>query len=286
MEYLTPLRYPGGKSKLVNFMRLIFEENNLINEQYIEVYAGGAGVAIHLLFNGYASHIHINDLNESIYAFWRSVLDYTDNLCRLIFDTPINMNTWLKQKEIQEHPEQHSILELGFSTFFLNRTNRSGILRGGVIGGKNQDGLWKLDARFNKSNLISRIEKISRFSEHITVYNQDAADFITEVIPNLPFQSLIYLDPPYYTKGSDLYENHYSFEDHITISSLVGLMHQKWIVSYDDTLTIREIYKRYRNLSYQLNYSAANYYKGSETMFFSDNIIIPVVENPAMVKVT
>lgn len=284
MKHLTPLRYPGGKSKLADFMRLVFEENNLINAHYIEPYAGGAGIAFHLLFSGYASHVHINDLNKSIYAFWRAVLYDTDNICRLIFDTPVNMDTWLRQKEVQVYAEQHSILELGFSTFFLNRTNRSGIIGGGVIGGKNQDGPWKLDARYNKSDLISRIEKISGFRDHITVYNQDAADFITEVIPNLPFQSIVYLDPPYYTKGSDLYENYYSFDNHVTISNLIGRIQQNWIVSYDDSPEIRDIYKRYRNLPYQLNYSAANRYKGAEIMFFSDNIIIPVLENPTKVK--
>jgi len=284
MRYLTPLRYPGGKSKLANFMRLVFEENNLINGHYIEPYAGGAGIALHLLFSGYASHIHINDLNKSIYAFWQVVLEDTDNMCCLIYDTPVNIDNWLRQKEVQAHPEQHSTLELGFSTFFLNRTNRSGIITGGVIGGKNQDGPWKLDARYNKTSLISRIEKISRFGDHITVYNQDAAEFIAKIIPMLPLQSVVYLDPPYYTKGSGLYENHYSFDDHLTISNLVCDVHQNWIISYDDTPEIRGMYQRYRILPYQLNYSAADHYKGAEIMFFSDNLLIPTIDNPTQVK--
>jgi DNA adenine methylase len=284
MRYLTPLRYPGGKSKLANFMRLVFEENNLVNGHYVEPYAGGAGIALHLLFSGYASHIHINDLNQSIYAFWQVVLEDTDDICRLICDTPVNIDNWFRQKEVQVHPERHSTLELGFSTFFLNRTNWSGIISGGVIGGKNQDGPWKLDARYNKTSLISRIEKISRFSNNITIYNQDAAEFIAKIIPILPLQSVVYLDPPYYTKGSGLYENHYSFDDHLTISNLVCDIHQNWIISYDDTPEIRGMYQRYRNLPYQLNYSAADRYKGAEIMFFSDNLLIPTIDNPAQVK--
>ena len=284
MIYSTPLRYPGGKSKLSNFMRLVFKENNLIDVHYIEPYAGGAGVAFHLLFSGYASHIHINDLNKSIYTFWQAVLEDTDNMCRLIHDTSVNIDNWLRQKEVQAHPEQHSTLELGFSTFFLNRTNRSGIISGGVIGGKNQDGPWKLDSRYNKTSLISRIEKISRFSNHITVYNQDAAEFFTEVIPTLPLQSIVYLDPPYYSKGNDLYENHYRYDDHIIISNLVGNISQKWIVSYADTPEVREMYQQYRNMPYKLSYSAAERYKGSEIMFFSDSLIIPTVDNPAKVQ--
>ena len=284
MIYSTPLRYPGGKSKLANFMRLVFEENNLIHGNYIEPYAGGAGVAFHLLFSGYTSHIHINDLNNSIYSFWQVVLNDTDNICRLIHDIPVDIDNWFRQKQVQAHPEQYSILDLGFSTFFLNRTNRSGIISGGVIGGKRQEGPWKLDARYNKNDLISRIEKISRFSDHISVYNLDAAEFITGIIPTLPPQSIIYLDPPYYSKGNDLYENHYRYDDHIIISNLVGNISQKWIVSYADTPEIREMYQQYRNMPYKLNYSAAERYKGSEIMFFSDSLIIPTVDNPVKVQ--
>ncbi|MBN2186529.1 MAG: DNA adenine methylase [Dehalococcoidia bacterium] len=281
MRYSTPLRYPGGKSRLANFMGLVFEENNLINGHYVEPYAGGAGIALYLLFSGHASHIHINDLSKSIYAFWQVVLEDTDNICRLIHETPVDIDTWFRQKEVQAHPERHSTLELGFSTFFLNRTNRSGIISGGVIGGQNQDGPWKLDARYNKTNLISRIERISRVSDHITLYNQDAAEFITEVIPTLPLQSIVYLDPPYHAKGHDLYENHYVYDDHLTISNLVGDINQRWIVSYDDTPEIREMYQWCRNLPYQLSYSAADHYKGAEIMFFSDNLLIPTVDDPA-----
>ncbi|MBA7560759.1 hypothetical protein ES708_02390 [subsurface metagenome] len=265
-------------------MRLVVEENNLINGHYVEPYAGGAGIALHLLFSGYASHVHINDLNNSIHAFWQVVLEDTDNMCRLINDTLVDIDTWLRQKEVQVHPERYSTLELGFSTFFLNRTNRSGIISGGVIGGKNQDGPWKLDARYNKTNLISRIEKISRFSDHITIYNQDAAEFIAEVIPTLPLQSVVYLDPPYYSKGRGLYEDHYGFDDHLTVSSLVGDIHQKWIISYDDAPEIRGMYQQYRNLPYQLSYSAADRYKGAEIMFFSDDLLIPDIDNPAKVR--
>jgi DNA adenine methylase len=284
MEYSTPLRYPGGKSKLSNFMRLVLKENNLVGGHYVEPYAGGAGIAFDLLFTGYASHIHLNDINKSIYSFWRVVLFNTDNICRLIYDTPVDIDNWFRQKEVQAHPERHSILELGFSTFFLNRTNRSGILSGGVIGGKCQQGYWKLNARYNKADLVSRIEKISRFSDDISIYNLDAAQFIAGIVPTLPAQSIIYLDPPYYNKGSNLYENHYKYDDHIRIANLVGDISSKWIVSYDDTLEIKEMYQRYRSMLYELSYSAAGRRKGAEIMFFSDNLLIPVTNNPVKVE--
>ena len=286
MKYYTPLRYPGGKTRLSNFMRFVFKDNNLIGEHYIEPYAGGAGVAFHLLHSGYTSHIHINDINKPLYSFWHSVLHDTDNICRLINDTPVDIHTWHKQKEIQNHPNENSILKLGFSTFFLNRTNYSGIINGGVIGGKNQEGTWKLDARYNKTDLISRIEKISRYNDQISIYNLDASKFIISVIPKLPPQSFIYFDPPYYNKGSDLYQNYYDHNDHLQISSLLKTLRQKWIVSYDNVQEIQEIYHHYRNMTYELSYSAAEHYRGAEIMFFSDNLQIPDVENPAKVEIT
>jgi DNA adenine methylase len=282
-EYVTPLRYPGGKNKLANFMKEIFLLNDLIGGHYMETYAGGASIAFHLLFHEYASHIHINDLSKSVYSFWYSVLHNTENLCRLIRDTPVNMKHWRKQKNIQQDALNHTTLELGFATFFLNRTNRSGILTGGVIGGKKQNGDWLLGARYNKSGLISRIEKIAGFKDKITLYNQDAIEIITHVIPKLPAKSLIYLDPPYYSKGRRLYKDDYKQDDHIAVAASVAAIQKKWVVSYDDTADIRGLYSNFRDLKYKLSYSANDSYKGSEIIFFCNNLILPKVTDPARV---
>ena len=166
-KFVSPLRYPGGKLKVVDYIKKIFEENNLYDGVYIEPYAGGASVALSLLFSEYAQIIKINDIDRSIYAFWYSVLNEPEAFCRLINDTPVNMDEWHAQHIVQEHKEEEELLSLGFSTFFLNRTNRSGILSAGVIGGKNQTGNFKIDARYNKKDLIERIETIADYSERI-----------------------------------------------------------------------------------------------------------------------
>jgi len=283
--YTTPLRYPGGKSKLSRFIELVFEENDLLDGHYVEPYAGGSGLAFALLFHEYSMHIHINDLNKSVHAFWYSVLNDTDKLCKKIHDTPVNMEEWRKQKAVQENGDRYDIFELGFSTFFLNRTNRSGIITGGVIGGQNQDGKWKLDARFNKQNLIARIEKIASYRNRISLYNIDAARLIEEVVPQLPQKTLVYLDPPYYQKGQDLYENHYKHDDHEKIARLItSEIHQKWIVSYDLVPEIRGLYKNFRQISYSLSYSAGDRCRGEEIMIFCNDLNIPEVSNPAKIK--
>lgn len=286
MKFSTPLRYPGGKGRLSDFLKILINENSLIGCDYAEVYAGGAGIALNLLAHGYCERIHLNDLNLSVYSFWNSVVTQPDKLCQLIDDVPITIDEWEKQKFIQKNAEKFSEIEVGFSTFFLNRTNRSGIILAGVIGGKSQSGKWKIDARFNKADLIARVERIAHFRKKIKVYNLDGASFIQNIIPKLPKKSLIYLDPPYYVKGQGLYENHYGHSDHVKISKMVlKKINRPWIVSYDYTPAIVSMYKAAPSIIYGLNYSAQQRYEGAEVMFFSSKLTIPNIENPVRLKV-
>ena len=278
-KFVSPLRYPGGKLKVVDYIKRVFEVNDLCDGHYIEPYAGGASVALALLQSEYAHTIHINDIDRSIYAFWHSVLHETDDLCRLITNTPVNMTEWERQKEVQKRKENKdtSLLELGFSTFFLNRTNRSGILSAGVIGGKDQTGNYKIDARYNKTDLIERIENIADYAERITLTNKDAVELIKGMKPtNEP--TLCYLDPPYYIKGRDLYLNYYNDDDHRQIARAISAYLGKWLISYDAVDLLKDLYKDYRQCEYYLSYSAGNPSKGKEIMVYSNDLVVPDAE--------
>lgn len=282
MRNATPLRYPGGKGKLTEFLKDLIKINGLEGCTYVEPYAGGAGVALNLLFGGVVSKIVLNDLNPSIHAFWHSVLYENDALCKRITETQVNMDEWYKQKEIQSSAQEHSPLTLGFSTFFLNRTNRSGIINAGVIGGKEQTGKWKIHARYNKEDLINRIKKIGTLSDSITLYNRDAIVLLNETVPLLEGKVLVYLDPPYYIKGQGLYQNFYQHADHVNIGNIVtNELQSPWIVSYDATKEILDIYKKQKKIIYGLNYSAQRKHVGSEVMFFSQDLVIPNTLNPS-----
>lgn len=272
--YHTPLRYPGGKGKFAKFVKDLMTLNNLHGD-YLEPYAGGAGVALDLLFSNCCNNIHINDFDIAVFNFWKSVTENTEQFLKLVHDTEITIDEWHRQKYILSTPELHTQLEHGFATFFLNRTNRSGILKGGVIGGKNQDGNYKLDARFHKENLSKRIEKIWQNSDRIKVYNLDALELLNTADSLLPEESLIYLDPPYYVKGQGLYRNFYAHGDHVKIREALDKVKTKWIVSYDNCDPIKEIYSGYEKDEYVLNYSAYSTSKGKEVMFFC-NSIVPV----------
>jgi len=277
--FYSPLRYPGGKNRLSAFLAKICMDNN-IHGHYVEPYAGGASVAIFLLLEGYVSKITINDKDRSIYAFWHSVKNLTDELCQLIDNTEISIDNWNKQKEIQKTKETCDLLALGFSTLFLNRTNRSGIIKGGVIGGIKQEGNYKIDCRFNKEEIKNRIRLIAKFGESIDVYNDDAIDLIDKIQLQAETNTIFYFDPPYYLKADQLYMNHYMDEHHKGVSDKIkAIKNIHWIVSYDDNINIEKLYLDLPTKKYSFNHSAGVSKSGKEIMFFSNGLVQPDVSN-------
>ena len=282
MTYPSPLRYPGGKKKLTGFIKDVIECNDLLGGTYIEPFAGGASVALSLLFTEYVNNIVINDIDRSIYAFWHSVINSTEELCRLIRNTTVSVEEWDRQRAVQEHKGDCDVLELGFSTFFLNRTNRSGIVKGGIIGGREQTGKWKIDCRYNRADLIKRIEKVALYANRIELHNQDAIDFINAIRPVLGANVLIYFDPPYYNPGATLYANFYTPDDHRELSEFIKCLNCKWMLTYDYTPDIIELYRDSERRLLTLSYTAAQKIRGSEMIAFSDDFIIPTGTNSSV----
>lgn len=276
MVFPSPLRYPGGKKKLSSYLERIVLENEIQGGTYIEPFAGGANVALFLLFKELVNNIIINDIDRSIYAFWYSVLNNTEELCQLINDTPVNMETWRHQKRVQIQKDNMDLLQLGFSTFFLNRTNRSGIIRGGVIGGKEQMGDWKMDVRYNKKDLIQRIRKIARYAGRIELHNEDAIVFIQGIFDRIDDRTLIYFDPPYYNQGAALYANSYTPEDHAELAKFIQNLDCKWLLTYDHTDEVIALYRDTERHVLSLSYTAQEKTRGNEMIAYSPNLIAPV----------
>lgn len=274
----SPLRYPGGKSRFAPFIAQLMNANGLVGGHYLEPYAGGAGVALELLFDGWAKHIHINDLDPAVYDFWVSVTSQPEAILKLLHDTPVTMDQWFYWREVLRGTIEVPQVARGFATLFLNRTNRSGILKGGVIGGKEQAGHYRLDARLKKDVLTKRIEMIAARANEISVYCEDALSLLARSMSFLPAKSLTYLDPPYYVKGKGLYRNFYEHTDHENIAKLLqrARFSRPWVVSYDDAPEIREMYLRSRSINYGLNYTAQTRYIGSEVMFFHRKLVVPI----------
>lgn len=274
--YVSPLRYPGGKACLTNQIKNIIVFNRIVGIDYAEPFSGGAGLALNLLSNGYVSHLYLNDLDSAIFAFWSSAIEDTPEFCRLIRDTPVTIEEWHRQKQVLSHPADYSIIQLGFATFFLNRTNRSGILRGGVIGGLHQNGIYKIDCRFNKNELIQRIESIASRRDDISLTRLDASEFILTVINKNPKKCFTFLDPPYYKKGNQLYFNTLSIRDHLELSKIISRkLKEPWVLTYDDVPEINSMYSSFHGIRYQINYTASVKQPGFEIMYHSPGLKMP-----------
>lgn len=273
----TPLRYPGGKSFLTSFLSQIIKLNELQGGTYIEPYAGGAGAALNLLFQGTVNHIIINDFDPAVYAFWTAIINHTDDFINKIAIIPLTIDEWNRQKNIFKSSDQQSSFDVGFATFYLNRCNRSGILKAGPIGGQQQTGKYKIDARFNRDGLIKKIRKIKKYQNQISIYNLDAIDLLQNILPKIDGPRLVYLDPPYFHKGYQLYLNAYDPDDHENLAWALGKMKRsdRWVLTYDDAQEIRDLYQNNITLTYTLNYSAAKSKKGRELLISPPGLIIP-----------
>lgn len=278
--FYSPLRYPGGKNKLSSFIAKVCIDNN-INGHYVEPYSGGASVALFLLIEGFVQKITINDKDRSIYAFWHSVLNSTEKLCEKIEKAELNVQEWKKQRAIQSNKTNADLLDLGFSTFYLNRTNRSGIINAGIMGGINQDGNYLIDCRFNKSDLIERIRTIAKHKKNIKLYRKDAVKLIDKIQHEAENENIVfYFDPPYYLKASTLYMNHYKDNNHKIVSDKIkSIENIKWIVSYDNVPEIQKLYADCPKKEFSFKHTAYEIREGKEILFFSDNIKQPEIEN-------
>lgn len=275
----SPLRYPGGKQILSRVLSTLISINGREGDIYAEPYAGGCGAGLHLLFSERISTLMINDADRSIYAFWSAILFKTKAFLEMLRDAPLSVDEWQKQRDIYLSGRHQSSLRLGFSSFYLNRCNRSGIIaNGGLIGGRDQRGKWKLDARFNKKGLRERIERIAMYRERILVSNLDALEFLSTRAcnRNVADRVFVYLDPPYFVKGSQLYLDYYDASDHVTLAKYLRRKPPfLWVMSYDNVSPIHDLYKQYRKFPFNLSYSARERRIGKELLVVDPKLSIP-----------
>ena len=246
MKFDSPLRYPGGKAALAPFLAKTISMNDLDGCAYYEPFAGGAGAALRLLRDGAVSCVHINDLDPRIASFWRAAIGESERFADAITSVKLNVREWKRQRDVYLREDSSKPFELGFATFYLNRCNRAGILFGAApIGGYEQAGKWKLDARFYRETLAERVLYLGRRAAQIHISSMDAQQFLVEKLPRGRGRSRVfaYLDPPYWEKGGRLYFNSYSPKDHNGLAQY--MQRQKalnWVMSYDNAQEVRKMY--------------------------------------------
>jgi DNA adenine methylase len=270
------MRYPGGKTSMLDLVATMLRLNGLERGHYAEPYAGGCGLALSLLYGGFVTDIHVNDLDPAIWSFWHCVLTKTDALVAMIETTPITVEEWRRQRAIYRSADLNEPLSLGFSAFFLNRTNRSGVIgSGGLIGGLGQTGAYLMDCRFNREDLARRIERVARYSDRIHLTNLDGLDFLDRCRAKLPPNSFLFIDPPYFRKGPELYTNFYKPDDHAKLAAKVLSMDRPWVVTYDDVAEIRRLYRDRRQYGFGINYSLNEKRVGAELLVVSKGLRVP-----------
>lgn len=268
---VSPLRYPGGKGALYSRLRSLIRNSDLAGCTYVEPYAGGAGAGLSLLVTGQVEKVVINDLDPAIHAFWHSVVHESDALIDHIQHAKLDVKEWKRQRDIYRAADTSGKLALGFATFYLNRTNRSGALNGGPIGGLDQSGNYKIDARFNRAGLAERIRILGLYSDQITASCEDGMKVIRK--HGRRSGTFIYADPPYFEKAGSLYLNAFSEKDH---RELAGTLNDRaggtWLLTYDNVPQVDELYASRRRRTFQLNYSANRVMRATEVAVLSDSI--------------
>ena len=280
-ETINPLRYPGAKRSLSNYIDDLIQSNNLQGCRFYEPYAGSAAVGLELLQRGIIDTLVLCEKDILIYALWSCVFNQTDELCACIRETPITIETWLEMEPYRQAAtiDQYPLLELGFAGLFFNRTNFSGILKANPIGGINQTSQYTIDCRFNREKLINIIQQLGAYRNHVEVYCEDALEFMRHQQNHfLQENCFAYFDPPYYEKGSKIYRHYYKNQDHIALCEYVSQVHYlDWIISYDDAPFICALYGKtdaqYR--PFFLDYSCASQVRARGQELLISNLPLP-----------
>lgn len=270
----SPLRYPGGKTQLAPFVSDLLRTNDLQRGVYAEPFAGGAGLAWRLLLSGQVGEVWINDIDPCIYALWDAILNSSEELCERIAEIAITMDEWHLQRSILMDNSAQS-LDRAFATLFMNRTNRSGILLGGAIGGKTQGGAYKLDCRFNRTELVRKVKRIARHRDVVRLTQLDASVCIAQWSNKLPPRALMNIDPPYFAKGQELYINFYSQNDHANLAKTIRELQCPWMLTYDDVPQIEHLYTGLPVYRKSLTYYAQTKRRANELLVLSPRLKAP-----------
>ncbi|EGP5163713.1 DNA adenine methylase, partial [Enterococcus faecium] len=285
MSWRSPLRYPGGKYNMLKFVKQIMEENN-IDGTYIEAFAGGAGIAVNLLLTDSVEKIILNDLDIAIYSFWWSLINRNADFLELFDSVPVTIEEWYKQKNIfdtlsnKNRLGKHQKLQLGFATYFLNRTNFSGILRGATpIGGLKQNGNWKIDCQFKKEKLRPVLKEIGLNSERITVTRLNMITSFQDLLPKEldKANSLLFIDPPYVKEGKRLYLPINEISEHKKLSKKILKSNYNWILTYDLHEQLIPLYSEVdKKYKYKLRYYVKEKRDEYEFLALSNQLEFPL----------
>lgn len=233
---VSPLRYPGGKSKFVGQIMANCNPDNMVN--FVEPFAGGASVGLSLLLAGKIQNLYLNDADFGIYSLFFTIKHFPQILAQRIKSFTPSEKAFRRAKyEVSEGFCGLDTTEAAWNTLIVNRLAFSGIPKANCM--SNPSARWNADA------LIKRIMDIHHHSERIFVSNMDACEYIEEMYW-MPATTL-FIDPPYFVKGKSLYNLYYTDDDHRKLSFLLdelykGMPGADMVITYDYCQEIEALY--------------------------------------------
>lgn len=257
---VSPFRYPGGKGFLSALLKQSMAKLDKASDTvFAEPFCGGAGAALILLADGDADAVMLNDADLRIFSAWHAILEEPERFVAKLRNVRLDMQEWYHHRDlVSGFSDDKYNFDVGFSTFYMNRTTRSGIiLNAGPIGGYDQRGKWKLDARFNVERLASQVEWLAANRSRIELSNLDALSFIDRVRRKpTSDNTLFFIDPPYVKAGGRLYFDGMSEAKHVALSDILTSGTVKhWVLTYDDAPLIRQLYQSQKCSNILVSYS-------------------------------
>ncbi len=241
-------RYPGGKNKLKKIIikKILPYINN--KTQYREVFFGGGSICLDMIKDNTIDNIWINDKDIGIACLWTSLISHHQILKeKIIHFTPsVDKFYNIRDELLQLKTQPSDIIDIGFKKLAIHQLSFSGLgtKSGGPLGGKEQKSAYKIDCRWSPDYICKKIDKIHNLLNNIKIYKGSCTNLDFEhIINDNHCNSVLYLDPPYYIKGNELYQYGFTQEDHIRLSNLLYNTKHKWVLSYDDCEEIQELYQ-------------------------------------------
>lgn len=231
---LSPLRYPGAKRWLADYITDAIRLNNLKPEVFVEPFAGGAGVSLQLLSNGVVNKIALGERDPLVASFWKVVFWDASWLTEQIGRIDVTLDRWKEMRRSKPRSDRQRALKC----LFLNRTSFSGILANtaGPIGGQTQQSRYKIDCRFYRDTLTARIEQAHALRDKVFFVENCTWQETISKVRHAGFANdrvFYYLDPPFYNKADRLYRYCFTEEDHRTLHDALDGIDQPWLLSYD-----------------------------------------------------
>lgn len=256
LEYKSPLRYPGGKASLSGVIARIVKDQKLEGCRVFEPYAGSAAVSIALVGAGVCTSGSISERDPLLYSFWKCVFTNPAKLLRRINKTEISLQTWHELRPLLDldEPDESQADLLAFAALFFNRTNFSGVIHSGPIGGQTQSSDYAIDCRFNREELADRVDRLATLGEKIDVQFADALDVIKA--QRNKRGAFFYIDPPYFLQGKKLYRYNYRLSGHIALADALRKAKFSWLLSYDNHDVIENLYEDFHNVYQEFRYSS------------------------------